>query len=227
MSYGAYIATCHGLGVIKRWGASYGKQKSTKAGKLDIGRFTALPHAVIHSVQFRGLGYAARSLLFDLAAQYNQSNNGKLVCCMKYLQPLGWISNDTINRALRELKASGLLIQTRQGMMPPMSRAAWFAIGWFGLDVTNDLDIESKHYQRCQLTPFKPLIKINALTPINGAVRQTTAPINGVARQPLAPINGAVEAINDSSPTPINGEFIDLPYTHPIIEQHYLSEDTK
>lgn len=205
MSYGAYIATCHGLGVIKRWGASYGKQKSTKAGKLDIGRFTALPHAVIHSVQFRGLGYAARSLLFDLAAQYNQSNNGKLVCCMKYLQPLGWISNDTINRALRELKASGLLIQTRQGMMPPMSRAAWFAIGWFGLDVTNDLDIESKHYQRCQLTPFKPLIKINALTPINGAV----------------------EAINDSSPTPINGEFIDLPYTHPIIEQHYLSEDTK
>jgi hypothetical protein len=208
-------------------GASYSKQKSAKAGKLDIGRFTALPHTVIHSVQFRGLGYAARALLFDLAAQYNQSNNGKLVCCMKYLQPLGWTSNDTINRALRELKASGLLIQTRQGMMPPMSRAAWFAIGWFGLDVTNDLDIEPKQYQRCQLTLFKPVIKINALTPINGVVRQTTGPNIGVAELPLAPIGGAVEVKNDPSPTPINGEFIDLPYTYPIIEQHYLSEVTQ
>ncbi len=208
-------------------GASYGKQKLAKAGKLNVGRFTALPHSVIHSVQYRGLGYAARALLIDLAAQYNQTNNGKLVCCAKYLQPLGWTSNDTISRALRELKASGLLIQTRQGMMPPMSRAAWFAIGWFGLDVTNDLDIEPKQYQRCQLTPFKLLDKINALTPINGAMRQTTAPTIGVARQSLAPINGAVEPINGSSPTPINGEFIDLPYTHPIIEQHYLSEVTQ
>ena len=190
-------------------GASYGKQKSAKAGKLELGRFTALPHNVIHSEQYRALGYAARSLLFDMAAQYNQRNNGKLVCCSKYLQPLGWTSNDTIHRALRELRASGLLIQTRQGMMPPMSRAAWFAIGWFALDVTEDLDIDPKKYQRCQLTPFKPLLKINALTPINGVVRQTTAPTIGVARQSLAPING---------------EFIDLPYTHPIIKQHYVSE---
>lgn len=208
-------------------GASYGKQKIAKAGKLNLGRFTALPHAVIHSVQYRGLGYSARCLLFDLAAQYNQSNNGKLVCCNKYLQPLGWTSNDTIYRALSQLKASGLLIQTRQGMMPPMSRAAWFAIGWFGLDVTDGLDIEPKQYQRCQLTPFKPLIKINALTPINGAKRQVTAPNIGLVGQSLAPINGAVEAINYTSPTPINGEFIDLPYTHPIIEQHYLSETTQ
>lgn len=205
-------------------GASYDKQRQSKAGKLDVGRFTALPHAVIHSVQFRALGYAARALLIDLAVQYNQRNNGKLVCCKKYLQPLGWTSNDTINRALRELKASGLLIQTRQGMMPPMSRAAWFAIGWFGLDVTNDLDIEPKHYQRCKLIPFKPLIKINTLTPINGAMRQTAAPTIGVARQPLAPINGAVATVNDSSPTPINGEFIDLPYTQPMINQHYVRE---
>lgn len=205
-------------------GASYGKQKSAKAGKLNLGRFTALPHAVIHSEQYRKLGYAARSLLFDVAAQYNRTNNGKLVCCMKYLQPLGWTSNDTINRALRELKASGLLIQTRQGMMPPMSRAAWFAIGWFGIDVFDDLDIDPKQYQRCQLTPFKRLIKINALAPINGVVRQTTAPNIGVARQSLAPINGAVGAINDTPPTPINGEFIDLPSTYPIINKHYEGE---
>jgi hypothetical protein len=81
-------------------GASYEKQKNAKASRLDIGRFTALPHSVIHSIEFRALGYAARALLFDFAAQYNRKNNGKLVCCLKYLKPLGWTSNDTITRAI-------------------------------------------------------------------------------------------------------------------------------
>lgn len=202
-------------------GASYDKQRKSKAGKLDVGRFTALPHVVIHSQQFRQLGYAARALLFDIAAQYNQSNNGKLVCCMKYLKPLGWVSNDTISRALRELKASGLLIQTRQGMMPPCSQAAWFAIGWFGLDVTNGLDIEPTKYRKCVLTPF-------ALpSPIGGAVKDKIAPKNGKATLNLTPKSGTVEAKNDEPPTPIFGEFIDLPYTHPIINQHYTSEVTR
>jgi len=151
-------------------GASYEKQKRSKAGKLDIGRFTPLPHNVIHSVEYRGLGYAARSLLFDMAAQYNRSNNGKLVCCMKYLKPLGWTSNDTITRALKELLASGLLIKTRQGMMPPYSKAAWFAIGWFSLDIYDGLDIEPKKYQRVRLAP------INLLSPIYGAGKRKAAP---------------------------------------------------
>ena len=144
-------------------GASYGKQKAAKANKLDVGRFTALPHTVIHSEEFRNLGFAARSLLFDIAAQYNRSNNGKLVCCGKYLQPLGWKSNDTISRALVELKESGLLILTRQGMMPPYSRPSWFAIGWFSLDVSSGLDIDPAKYRRCKLTPIK------GLKPIGGA----------------------------------------------------------
>ena len=199
-------------------GASYDKQRRSKGGKLDVGRFTALPHTVIHSQQFRQLGYAARALLFDMAAQYNQSNNGKLVCCMKYLKPLGWVSNDTISRALRELRASGLLIQTRQGMMPPCSQAAWFAIGWFGLDVISGLDIEPTKYRKCALVPFA------IPSPIIGAVRRKIAPKSGVTTSKLVPKSGAVKAKNDEPPTPIYGEFIDLPSTHPIIYQHYTSE---
>jgi hypothetical protein len=153
-------------------GASGEKQKSAKSGKLGF-RFTALPHMLIHSAEYRALGFAARALLIDMAAQYTRRNNGKLVCCMKYLKPLGWVSNDTIFRALKELKTSGLLIQTRQGMMPPMSQPAWFALGWLGLDVTDGLDIDPKKYRNCQLT------KINTLTPIPGAVKATSAPISG------------------------------------------------
>ncbi len=200
-------------------GASYEKKKKAKAGKLDIaGRWTALPHLVIHSQEFRRLGYAARALLFDIAAQYNASNNGKLVCCMKYLKPLGWTSNDTITRALRELLASGLLIQTRQGMMPPYSKSAWFALGWFNLDVYNGLDIDPVKYRKCKLNP------INMTSPIAGSGKTKSTPSIGKARNPTAPISGTVEAKNEQQPIPIIGDFIDLPSDYPIIYQHYMNE---
>jgi hypothetical protein len=202
-------------------GASYGKQKNAKAGKLDVGRFTALPHNVIHSAQFRELSYAARALLFDIAAQYNQSNNGKLVCCMKYLKPLGWTSNDTINRSLKALIKSGLLIQTRQGMMPPCSQAAWFAIGWFSLDVYDGLDIDTSKYQKCRLN------QINKTSPINGVEKAKIVPIIGKASYSTTPISGTVEAESGQLSIPINGDFIDLPSTFPIIHQHYISEVTR
>lgn len=203
-------------------GASYERRKKSFTGKLDIaGRWTALPHVVIHSKEYRGLGFAARSLLFDIAAQYNASNNGKLVCCMKYLKPLGWTSNDTITRALRELLASGLLIQTRQGMKPPCSQAAWFAIGWFGLDVRTGLDIDPNKYRKSAFTPFK------APSPIGGKRFKKTTPKNGKASQLTKPINGAVENKNEQAPKPINGDCIDLPSTHPIIHLHYLTEDIR
>lgn len=213
-------------------GASYGKQKSAKAGKLNLGRFTALPHNVIHSQQYRALGYAARALLFDIAAQYNQSNNGKLVCCGKYLEPLNWVSNDTIARALKELKQHGLMIETRKGKKPPYSRAAWFAITWFSLDVREGLDIDPNHYRKTDFKPYVHVPRIKALIqkntkPIYGVVRQTTEPINGVGEPLTTPINGAVEAINDTSPTPIYGEYIDLPSNYSIIQQHYLNEITQ
>jgi len=199
-------------------GASYDKRKSAKAGKLNLGRFTALPHAVIHSLQYRQLGFAARALLFDIAAQYDRTNNGKLVCCSKYLKPLGWNSNGTVTRALRELKESGLLIETRIGMMPPYSRAAWFAIGWLDLDVHDGLDFEPRAYRKC------PLIPVKTLTPILGVVKPKIAPIKGIASNAPAPIMGSVEPENDGLPIPITGDFIDLPSKHPIIAEHYLLE---
>ena len=140
---------------------------------------------------------------------------------MKYLRPLGWNSNDTITRALRELLKSGLLIQTRQGMMPPCSQAAWFAIGWFGLDVTNGLDIEPTKYRRCALLHFV------IPSPIGGAIMRKIAPKNGIASLMLTPKSGTVEAKNDNSPTPINGDFLDSPSKQTIISQNNTSEVTR
>jgi hypothetical protein len=135
--------------------------KSYKASKAkrDGDRYMALPHVVIDSPSYRALGYAARALLIDIARQYTGSNNGRLVACTKYLKPMGWNSHGTISRALAEIKEAGLLIETRMGMRP--NRAAWFALGWYALDVTDGIDLDPKSYRTGQY-------KIAALIPTTG-----------------------------------------------------------
>ena len=128
--------------------------------KRDGDRHIAFPHVVIDSPSYRGLGYAARALLLDMARQYTGSNNGRLVACNKYLKPLGWKSHDTVTRALGELKDANLLIETRMGMRP--NRAAWFALGWYTLDVTDGIDLDPKTYRTGQY-------KIALLNPKIGA----------------------------------------------------------
>ena len=132
--------------------------KGSKA-KRDGDRYVALPHVVIDSPSFRALGYAARALLIDISRQYTGSNNGKLVACTKYLKPLGWNSHDTVSRALGDIKDAGLLIETRMGMRP--NRAAWFALGWYALDVVDGIDMDPKTYRTGQY-------RIAALIPKSG-----------------------------------------------------------
>ncbi|CAN5550482.1 hypothetical protein BH11PSE7_BH11PSE7_30270 [soil metagenome] len=116
--------------------------------KRDGDRYVALPHVVIDSPSFRALGFAARALLIDISRQYTGSNNGRLVACVSYLKPLGWTSHDTVSRALASIKEAGLLVETRIGMRP--NRAAWFALGWYSLDVTDGIDIDPKTYRTGQ-----------------------------------------------------------------------------
>lgn len=199
-------------------GASFGKQKKSRAGKLDIsGRWTPLPHTVIHSQEYRGLSYPARSLLFDIAAQYNGKNNGSLVACTRYLKPLGWNSNDTISRALKQLNVSGILIQTRQGMRPPCSQAAWFSLGWFGLDITSGLDINPKKYQRSKLTPIEKIAR-----PLNGVKEISAIPFNGAGKVATTPSHGTILTENSRATTPTHGDYIYLPSKQ---EQTHSKED--
>jgi hypothetical protein len=122
-----------------------------------------LPFVVIDSPSYQALGFAARALLIDIARQHTGSNNGRLVACAKAMRPRGWNSNGTVSRALKELQAAGLLVQTRLGMKP--NRAAWFALGWQSLDETSGLDIDPRTYRTGQYK-MPPMVK--ALTPIKG-----------------------------------------------------------
>lgn len=54
-------------------------------------------------------------LLMELAGQYRGYNNGDLIATYAGLRERGWVSNETLQRALKSLEAAGWLIKTRQG----------------------------------------------------------------------------------------------------------------
>jgi hypothetical protein len=110
------------------------------------GTFVALPTRVIDSAAYRGVSHTARSLLIDLARQYNGRNNGTLVASASYLERLGWKSHDTITKALRDLLGAQLIFQTRVGARP--NRAAWFALTWIDLDRVPGMDAEAMMFRK-------------------------------------------------------------------------------
>lgn len=175
--------------------------------KRDGQQFVALPLVVLESPGYRAASHVARALLVDLAMQYSGANNGRLVACTKYLQPLGWRSNDTVVRGRRELLDLGLLVETRKGGFP--NTAAWYALAWLALDVTEGLDINPKLYRTgaYRLGPAQ-----NApLVPSGGAGTGPIAPSGGAGALNLAPSGGAIPCVSTPSPVPSGGAYLEIP----------------
>lgn len=98
----------------------------------DAGQFVALPCVVLDCPAYMGLSHPAKSLLLEIARQYNRDNNGRLLASRAHLLDRGWTSNDTITRALKELQAAKLIHQTVMGHRP--NKASWYAVTWRTLD---------------------------------------------------------------------------------------------
>jgi hypothetical protein len=183
------------------------KKWKTQKAKRDGSQFLALPLVVLQSPGYRAAGHVARSLLLDIALQYSGTNNGRLTACAKYLQPLGWSSNDTIVRARRELLDVGLLMETRKGARP--NRAAWFALSWLALDVTDGLEIDPKLYRTGAYR--NPELKNAALAPSGGAGNGGIAPSGGAGPSSFAPAGGAIRPTLTPAPTPSGGAYLETP----------------
>lgn len=100
-------------------------------GRAESGTFTAIPHSVQDSPNWRACRGSAIKLLCALIRQYNGRNNGDLCACMTILKPLGWSSPETVHYALRELLHYGLIKLTRQG---GLHAASLFALTWRAID---------------------------------------------------------------------------------------------
>ena len=206
--------------------------------KRDGKRFVALPEVVLESPGYRQAGYPARALLIDIAMQYTGHNNGKLTACVKYLIAKGWTSNSTVSRAVHELQACGLLLETRKGARP--NRAAWFALTWLDLDQGIGIEVDPKQYRRGgYMTPEKVAPRADAsartakatearglaalakkaakqnasLIPSNSAAKAAIAPSNGVRASILAPCDGAIRGAFDPPLTPLDGGYLEIPST--------------
>jgi hypothetical protein len=129
-------------------------RKHRRGDDADGATFVRLPCVVITSPGYRQASHTARSLLIDVAQQFDGRNNGRLTAAAKYLEPLGWKSPGVVAWALRELQACGLLVMTRQG---GLNRPSWFALTWRGLHQATDLDIDPKRFRRGEYMRPEPV----------------------------------------------------------------------
>lgn len=134
--------------------------------KRDSGGFVAIPLSVLQSVALRQASAHAKALLVDLCAQLRADNNGDLSCCWRFMQPRGWASQHTLQKAKLELIERGLIVETRKGARP--NKASLYAVTWQALDqCSGKLDISPASFPRGAyrlLDPVPPVRKNEGLT---------------------------------------------------------------
>ena len=95
-------------------------------------RYCRLFHRDIYSPAFTSLSHYARSLLIEITAQYNGSNNGDLCCSWAVLKNRGWASRTTLDKARDELLQAGFIETTRVGGFG--NGPNLYAISWEPID---------------------------------------------------------------------------------------------
>ena len=91
------------------------RNRARHKGRTESGAFMLIPHAVMDAPKYLALSGSAVKLLNDLARQYKGKNNGDLCTAWRVMEKRGWKSRDTLQRAISELLAAGMIELTRQG----------------------------------------------------------------------------------------------------------------
>lgn len=115
-----------------------------KSAKGFAGGFLGLPAAMLNCPKYRQLSASSVKLLVDIGSQYNGKNNGDLSAAWKVMQPKGWRSEATLNRAKKELLATGFIAETRKGGRHNL--CSLYGITWQPLNNHIKLDITSASF---------------------------------------------------------------------------------
>jgi hypothetical protein len=90
-----------------------------------------------------GLSFSARSLLYEIAKQYNSHNNGKLCAIPAQLIDRGFKSPNTVYRAVNELINAELLVISKRS--PKGSRKPYYyALTWEAVDEIQKFNMDIK-----------------------------------------------------------------------------------
>ncbi len=137
--------------------------------KREGGGFVPLPFVVIRSYSFTLLSAHAVKLLNDLLAQYRGNNNGDLSAAWTLMQPRGWKSKDTLNKALKELLAREWLEVTRQG---GRHKATLYGLTFYAIDdCKGKLDVRATSSPRGTWKgnePLPPMPKLKVVPRLTG-----------------------------------------------------------
>ena len=112
--------------------SSYSKSK----GRKEAGNFFMFPKSIWACDNYKNLSLIARSLLLEIAMQYNGKNNGDLTACYSDLNKRGWASNTTIKKHLNELLHYGFIVCVQKGGINCGSkqRPNLYALTWLQID---------------------------------------------------------------------------------------------
>ena len=113
---------------------SQSQKRGAKAAREARGGGAFLPFRmdVLRSPKLANLSPYACKLLLDIASQWRLGNNGDASAAFeKIMRPRGWRSKATLQNAIEELLASGLIIKTRQG---GLHQCSLYGLGWLAID---------------------------------------------------------------------------------------------
>jgi hypothetical protein len=143
------------------------KERALKSAKEVRGGGTFLPFStdVLRSEALRNLSPYATKRLLDLASQWQMGRNGDASAAFeKVMRSRGWRSKATLNKSLKELRDSGLIVMTRQGSL---HQCSLYGLGWLAIDdCGGKLDIKATtRSMNGWLDPPKPLENKSPRTP--------------------------------------------------------------
>lgn len=111
----------------------------SKSRPVYAGGFLLLPAALLNCPKFRALSASGVKLLVDMGSLFSGKNNGDLSAAWKVMQPKGWNSESTLNRAKKELIAAGFIAETRKGRLPNL--CSLYGLTWQPLNPNPKLDV--------------------------------------------------------------------------------------
>ena len=118
------------------------KTNKTGRSKGQHSHFVPLELFIIKSEAWQSLGIAARLAYIEIAALYNQVNNGKLALSSRQLAERLPISRATATRAFQELADRGFIVATRPSgfnLKTGERRATEWRLTRYRCDVTGDM----------------------------------------------------------------------------------------
>ncbi|MFT4255999.1 MAG: hypothetical protein QM599_03440 [Pseudoxanthomonas sp.] len=193
--------------AARGWAMKREKQK----GRREAGSFSAIPHAVQNSENYRACGGSAIKVLLYLVQEYRGNNNGKLAAILSD-HPAGIKSSDTLSRALRKLEQFHLIQKTRQG---GKNKASLYALTWHPIDCSGvTLDVPTtKVASGIWKLPAEPVSRCVAKNPCSGIrskSHRNPEQSQGSMRR-AAPESGVVRPIFGKELLRIPNTSIDIP----------------